>query len=1301
MCNTHPILKVLQINLNRCEAAALAMQRVVIDLKIDIVLIQEPLYYHNIQVVPYIPRGFAALHSMNEAKGGALILARSSLSSLSKLRSTHTATGISFRWAGEWVNAVSIYARPMALTQAADLTTDFFAANPDMNISDTIIGMDANALNPLWNSVKTDKAGEDLAAMVNITGLNIVNREVDKSALVVPTQFPDVTLAGDAIMANIGLWTLLDIPSVSDHPYLYYEIKGKIAAASKRSHMWLPREEDVNISAYTAAVSSALNHHRPPLANSADIDTEVAWLSSLITRSSRSSAKTSRKPHTKQMEWWTKELYSLRNTLRLAAKKYARDRTAANREEIGHHKRRYQRKIRETRTAAITALRAEFSNRDPHGALKVLTCSKLPPINTLTVNGVTSSDPSAIALALGRHFFTSDEPPLTAEQQSIKSSTEDFLTSDAETPFHLITSYEIDAAIKKIVKRKSAGIDGVQGWQLHALKHLLKDPLVNLLNACLLHSHFPDSWKVGRIVFLLKKEKDDQLAASYRPISILPLLGKVFERILKARILHLAIEGTWFDDSQHGFMPGRSTITAAYTLTSAISNNAYGHNYWETLACLLDIKGAFDNAWHPAIINELIKDNCPRYLIRLMANFLTNRMAVIRKAEAEHPFQLFKGCPQGSVLSPLLWNLLLNSGLQLINNGSDQSIRKVYCIAYADDILLYNMTKSGKRGKTKKSLNAMQAAVDAFSSWCTANRLAIAPLKTEFILFSKKVKRDYVTDLSIKVGDHIVKQSLEVCYLGFVLDRQNNWHSHIEKACTNGQKANLLINRLARSSWGADRHTLNVLYRTVAIPTLTYGCALWAEGIEERKSHKERILSTYRLMALGAIKGYHSVSKDAALIIANWLPLDQEIDLIAAKFSLQQLRKHEQERSRLPEDSRRWFHPPQLSKKAASTLAAAGVTSRDFPKLITSTHDTLNIWSSSIISRSASPLGKLPPWSTIRSRLSADFTGDQCPNMHPLHKDTVHIFTDGSCASGKVGASTILCTSDAPDVETKLGLPQHSTAFEAEIAALRTAVEQLTRKQDPRWKRAIIFSDSQAALKAICSSAMQYPDVNAIQDMVLSQTALHSIRFTWVKAHRGNAGNERADQLAKEAAELPPSRELTFSSCEIIRRCRRSALEKWEASWLSSIKGRWTFKFIPNLALARVLAARKLTHEMCQVLTGHAGLNGYLAMRKVISSDQCECLSNAETMEHFLFLCHSHHKHRIAFHNACLHLTGQWPPPFPSFIEDQRLWIALASFVTKTGRLSRRGRTQPGSTMPNQPPDPTAGPAGLRRQTVP
>ncbi len=135
---------------------------------------------------------------------------------------------------------------------------------------------------------------------------------------------------------------------------------------------------------------------------------------------------------------------------------------------------------------------------------------------------------------------------------------------------------------------------------------------------------------------------------SFRPISVLPAMSKLFENFLLNRLQQLASIGNWIHSNQHGFQPKRSTESALHSLVSEIEKG-----FEKKRACAeIDIKSAFDTTWAPAILSAWIARKCPIFLVKIIRDFLTNRKDKFDQQKSVDPFPIPTGCPQGSLLSP-------------------------------------------------------------------------------------------------------------------------------------------------------------------------------------------------------------------------------------------------------------------------------------------------------------------------------------------------------------------------------------------------------------------------------------------------------------------------------------------------------------------------------------------------------------------------------------------------------------------------------------------------------------------------
>lgn len=159
-------------------------------------------------------------------------------------------------------------------------------------------------------------------------------------------------------------------------------------------------------------------------------------------------------------------------------------------------------------------------------------------------------------------------------------------------------------------------------------------------------------WRCVSFLVLKKPGKPDYLSANtFRGISILNASSKLFEISIHNKLKVLANDFSWFNPSQHGIKPGKSTETACSLLISLIEINKKQRR--ATCCAFLDIKNAFDAAWHPEILKDLLKKGCPLPLVKTIKSFLSSRTGFLKSSDTL-PFFIELGCPQGSVLSPSL-----------------------------------------------------------------------------------------------------------------------------------------------------------------------------------------------------------------------------------------------------------------------------------------------------------------------------------------------------------------------------------------------------------------------------------------------------------------------------------------------------------------------------------------------------------------------------------------------------------------------------------------------------------------------
>ena len=292
-------------------------------------------------------------------------------------------------------------------------------------------------------------------------------------------------------------------------------------------------------------------------------------------------------------------------------------------------------------------------------------------------------------------FVTKMDDPYTEEE-----------VGDDSDLLKKVTIEELQENLQKCKNKSASGEDGISYQMIKRLPRKFKENICQIYSDAIRLGHFPSIWKSALVKMLPKPQKDSKMAKNFRPISLLPCVGKVLERILAQRIsAHLETENL-LSMTQSGFRSHRMTAEQLLRLSEE-SHSAFKND--KTVAALfLDAEAAFDRCWHNGIRYKLKKNfNLPHRIIRLLSSFLSNRtLTVLYEGCSSHVVRLFAGTPQGSPLSPLIYILYVNDYPQSIQDECSLS-------QFADDTALWTAayTKAFAIRKLQEALNTLEA-------WC-------------------------------------------------------------------------------------------------------------------------------------------------------------------------------------------------------------------------------------------------------------------------------------------------------------------------------------------------------------------------------------------------------------------------------------------------------------------------------------------------------------------------------------------------------------------------------------------------------
>ena len=375
---------------------------------------------------------------------------------------------------------------------------------------------------------------------------------------------------------------------------------------------------------------------------------------------------------------------------------------------------------------------------------------------------------------------------------------------------------EILRLIKSLKPKKSTGHDNISTLFIHNNKHALMKPISILINKSMEISTVPDACKIAKVVPIYKA-KDKELFTNYRPISLLPSVSKLLEKIIHKRVYYFLMMQDTLYDSQYGFRPKHSTTHAICEFT-ANTHNSFDNDL-TTIGVFLDLSKAFDTIDHTILLKKLSYYGIRGLALEWFRSYLSNRKQfVIYKDTFSERMNLPCGVPQGSVLGPLLFIIY--------TNDLPNSLIHSKCILFADDTTIYYAAKN-----ITDIYSKLNTDLTELFEWFKANKLTLNISKTSYVTFSKST-----TSLNIGI-EHITKVP-HVKFLGVIIDERLEWKNHID-ICKN--KLSSCIYAINSFKNAMPTIQLKTLYYTLIHPYLTYGVLLWG-GALKKHIHKLQVL---------------------------------------------------------------------------------------------------------------------------------------------------------------------------------------------------------------------------------------------------------------------------------------------------------------------------------------------------------------------------------------------------------------------------------------------------------------------------
>ena len=1027
---------------------------------------------------------------------------------------------------------------------------------------DLILGLDSNAHHQAWGSPDSNARGEMLESILKSHNLDLLNNGSATFRRVNCETHIDITAITHSLKFKIKSWEVVDEDMLSDHLCLHtvvsHTAKYKRIILNHKKTDWQEFSAQLERLEWPQLIINDVD----------DIEEATKILTDRVKEAANSvTPKIYVTGHHKKEGWWNEDLRQMRRDLRSI-------RTNSNdAENYIEQKRNYQREIRKAKRIHWQMFLDKCQSiSDTAKLTRILTKDKTKPVGltikpdgTATWNNVDSTKniinslfPDSLTSQPTQTKIHNDHNYTTSTSTTTPVNTDDWINYDS-----------IVSIISTLKVNKAPGPDEVTAKMLKNFPKKVILFLINIYKHIIQFSFVPKQWCESKAIFIPKSNKPNKTdPKSFRPICLSNVMFKILEKLIQNHLEQHHIYPDKLSNRQHGFRPNMSTLTALSTFTNFIENS-FSHGEM-TLAVFLDIHGAFDNIKPYRAIKQLHKWGSPQYITDTLTNYYSKRVITTTVAPTNETIKIFptKGTAQGNVLSPMLWNCIVDQVGDIMDRHNIGG-----CI-FADDIVV-----AAKGNNLKHITTTIQKALDNIEAWAEDEGLKFNLGKSHPILFQNNNKKNHSIPITLNGKNLNYQESTK--YLGVTLNNKLRWTEHFNNVFKASKRDMIIINKALQKSLGPSPKLTHWIYTGIIRPKITYASHIWCGAISNFELEKRsRQIQRWALTKMGPIR--QNTPTAGLEIITRTIPLHIHLQEVSLKTIHNFITKNFVLNPSPKGHLKRWF---QLMEKYI-------------------------------------PLALKP--SDKCSKLPAPYFKNRID--HSKTQEGTTIYTDGSMIDSNCGSGFVIQWEN----KTRYGLSyngKYHTVFLSEVKAITLAIEKFL-SENINTKIVNIFSDCQSAIAAILGRKSGSREVQQCWNQLHRLDASFKWSLSWVKAHVGIKGNETADSLAKKATLIPYKGNQPFlpvAPNHVNNAFKKFSYANWETYWEGRIDCRQTKLWFPkpnHKEATNIINLEKANFGlMTRWLTGHCFLARHESIINNFDPICNKCFLDDQTPWHLLTEC--------------------------------------------------------------------------------